>query len=172
MTQLKAYHKCIYCLLSFAILTSSSGCSDAADSTVKLQARIDTLEIQLAHTYKPGFGEFMSSIQNHHTKLWFAGKNANWDLADFEIHELMEIFDDIQNYETDRMESRSIPIIYAPLDSINFAIQQKKQKLFQRDFNLLTNTCNACHREVNFGFNVVTIPQFNPFANQDFNPSH
>ena len=110
-------------------------------------------------------------IHERHSKPSYQ-VHFNWELADFEIHELMEIFEDIQNYETDRMESRSIPIIYAPLDSINFAIQQKNQKLFQRDFNLLTNTCNACHREVNFGFNVVTIPQFNPFANQDFNPSH
>ena len=35
----------------------------------------------------PGFEEFMSNIQAHHAKLWFAGQNHNWKLADFEIHE-------------------------------------------------------------------------------------
>ena len=171
MTCIKNWFPGCVMAITSVILFLLPGCATPSGPNIVLQNRVDSLETQLAQTYKPGFGEFMSAIQSHHTKLWFAGLHSNWELADFEIHELIEIFDDIQNYETDRMESRSIPIIYAPLDSINFAIQQKKQKLFQRDFNLLTNTCNACHREVNFGFNVVTIPQFNPFANQDFSPN-
>mgnify|MGYP001792296011 CR=1 FL=1 len=42
-----------------------------------LQQKVDSLQQQLAKTYKPGFGEFMSGIQIHHAKLWFDGKNQN-----------------------------------------------------------------------------------------------
>ena len=47
-------------------------------TNIKLQKRIEVLESQLSNMYKPGFGEMMSSIQAHHSKLWFAGKNKNW----------------------------------------------------------------------------------------------
>ena len=34
--------------------------------------------------YKPGLGEFMTATQLRHAKLWFAGKDNNWDLAAYE----------------------------------------------------------------------------------------
>ncbi len=34
--------------------------------------------------YQPGMGELMTTIQLHHAKLWFAGKNANWALAAYD----------------------------------------------------------------------------------------
>ena len=76
-----------------------------------LQSQIDSLQSQLKNSYAPGFGEFMSGIQVHHEKLWFAGINQNWKLADFEIHEIMEALDDIQNVNTDRPEVKSIKMI-------------------------------------------------------------
>ncbi len=53
-----------------------------------LQKQIDSLRNKINHAYSPGVGEFMSSIQMHHAKLWFAGKNENWDLANFEMEEI------------------------------------------------------------------------------------
>ena len=56
---------------------------DQQNSRVKqLQSKIDSLQQQLDKTYKPGLGEFMTGIQMHHAKLWFAGQNQNWQLAD------------------------------------------------------------------------------------------
>jgi len=81
------------------------------------------LEIKLANTYKPGFGEFMNGIQAHHSKLWFAGQNDNWKLAGFEVHEIMEAIEDIQKFQTERKESQMIGMINPALDSINNAIQ-------------------------------------------------
>jgi len=143
-------------------------CNQHPGQTSILQSRIDSLENKLADTYKPGFGEFMSSIQVHHNKLWFAGQNQNWKLADFEIHEIMEAIDDIKKYQTERKESQLVGMITPALDSVNTAIQQKNITLFKNSYILLTNTCNNCHRTVNFEFNVVKIPDNPPFSNQDF----
>src|SRR6201989_3281942 len=44
--------------------------------------------------YKPGLGEFMTATQLRHAKLWFAGKNSNWDLAAYEIDEIKEGLED------------------------------------------------------------------------------
>src|SRR5271170_581638 len=80
-----------------------------AERVNNLQGKIVELQQKIDDTYKPGFGEFMSSIQVHHAKLWFAGKNENWKLADFEIKEIQESLTDIQKYCTDRTEAQSIP---------------------------------------------------------------
>ena len=44
--------------------------------------------------YNPGLGEFMTATQLRHAKLWFAGKDNNWDLAAYEIDEIKEGFED------------------------------------------------------------------------------
>lgn len=143
-------------------------CNQPTDHTRVLQNRIDSLESKLADTYRPGLGDFMSSVQVHHNKLWFAGQNQNWKLADFEVHEIMEAIIDIQKYQTERMESKMIVMITPALDSINAAIQQENPTLFKSSYMLLTNTCNNCHRATNFEFNIVKIPDTPPFSNQDF----
>src|SRR5437867_4302856 len=122
------------------------GCNQQTGNTQVLQSRIDSLESKLADTYKPGFGDFMGSVQVHHNKLWFAGQNKNWKLADFEVHEIMEAVNDMQKYQTERKESQMVGMINPALDSVNAAIQQKNAALFKSSYILLTNTCNNCHR--------------------------
>lgn len=161
---MKQYFKIFKCLLFIVFITV--GCKS---DTAKLQSQVDSLtKQQSAQAYKPGLGEFMLGIQIHHAKLWFAGKNQNWDLANFEIGEIQESVDDINKYCTDRPEVRSLPMLYPALDSLNEAIKAKNIKQFQSDFAGLTNTCNSCHHITHHGFNVIKIPDNPPFSNQDF----
>ena len=152
------------------VATGLLSCNHQKEQTQTLQKRIDSLESKLADSYKPGFGEFMGNIQAHHAKLWYAGQNNNWKLADFEIHEIMEAVDDIKKYETERKESQLIDMITPALDSVNDAIEQENPDQFKRSYSLLTNTCNNCHHAANFEFNVVKIPDAPMFSNQDFEP--
>jgi cytochrome c556 len=153
-------------LIILIIICCVSSCRQSEQNT--LQQRVDSLEKKLAATYKPGFGEFMSSIQVHHAKLWFAGKNQNWELADFEMHEIAETLDAIKEYQTEREESKKVDMLKPSLDAVNDAIQKKDSALFNSSYLLLTNTCNGCHKAVNFGFNVVKVPETPPFSNQSF----
>jgi hypothetical protein len=153
--------------LAFSLIIVMS-CSDNSDKISELQNRIDSLQQKVNDSYKPGLGEFMSNIQLHHAKLWFAGINQNWELADFEIHEIKESLEDIQKYQSGREETKMISIIYPPLDSVKSAIENKNLKSFKSSFTLLTNTCNSCHQAAKFEFNKVTIPDSPPFSNQGF----
>ena len=143
-------------------------CNQPGDSSKILQLRIDSLEGKMANTYTPGLGEFMSSIQIHHAKLWFAGQNQNWKLADFEVHEITETLDAIQLYQTEREESKKVEMLKPPLDAVNDAITKQNPALFDSTYLLLTNTCNNCHRVTNFEFNMVKIPDSPPFSKQAF----
>src|SRR5260370_33949928 len=96
-------------------------CNQENDKVQQMQVTIDSLQKQLKETYKPGLGEFMSGIQTHHAKLWFAGQNQNWPLADFEIHEIQEGLEDIQKFCSDRPEVKAIGMINTAIDSVNNA---------------------------------------------------
>jgi hypothetical protein len=57
---------------------------------------------QQNNAYTPGFGDLMSSIQVHHSKLWFAGKNQNWALAAYEeslIHSIVPTTNPVTNQD-------------------------------------------------------------------------
>jgi hypothetical protein len=155
-------------LFSIILFVWLGGCKETADKTSMLQSRIDSLQQILANPYKPGLGEFMTGIQIHHAKLWFAGQHENWKLADFEINEIIEAMDDIKQYCKDRPELSSLSMIDQPIDSMRFAIQQKDLKQFKNNFTLLTHTCNQCHQATQHEFNVIKIPDNPPFSNQDF----
>ena len=155
-------------ILVISLILVFTTCRQQDKSVTQLQSKIDSLEKKLADTYKPGFGEFMSGIQTHHAKLWFAGQNQNWPLADFEIHEIQESLENIQKFCTDREETKSIGMINARIDSLINAIQQKNPDLFKNSYTLLTNTCNNCHIATKHEFNIVTIPSSPPVTNQDF----
>jgi hypothetical protein len=157
-------------LLYFVGLCWLLSCNQTGADTQAMQSQLDSLRNRLDHAYKPGLGEFMSDIQVHHEKLWFAGKNENWKLADFEVHEIQEALDDIQNYCQDRPEIQSLPMIKPPLDSVIASIGQKNPAAFKNSFTVLTSSCNNCHRATKHEFNVIKIPDSPPFSNQVFSP--
>src|ERR1700704_3473549 len=134
-------------LISFIpLIMLLANCSSHDEKLKALQTQVDSLNKQLAQTYKPGLGEFMMGIQVHHAKIWFAGKNQNWGLADFEVGEIKETLEDVKKYCTDRPEIKSLPILYPALYSVSNAIKAKDAKRFEKSFVLLTNSCNNCHQ--------------------------
>ena len=153
-------------LLCVVFIYSCNG--QPAGDQRQLEARIASLQKIVDHSYRPGLGEFMSGIQLHHEKLWFAGKYKNWELANFEINEIKEALTDIGDYCKDRPETHFLPMINLPLDSLNHSIQEKNSASFQRYYTALTNTCNSCHQATQHAFNVIRVPDSSPFPDQEF----
>ena len=149
-------------------LLVTAACINKTDN--QLQARIDSLEKKISEAYKPGFGELMSGIQLHHAKLWFAGKNQNWPLAGFEVHEMQEAFETIEKYCAEREETRAIEMMNPAIDSIKKSIEQQQADLFEKSYIYLTTACNNCHKATKHEFNNVIIPSVSPISNQNFQP--
>jgi hypothetical protein len=158
-------------LLFLSFLFILPACNSQNGDNHQLQTQVDSLQKKLNDAYKPGLGEFMLGIQLHHAKLWFAGVNRNWKLADFEVHEIGETLDDIKKYCTDRPEVKSIGVIDPAINSINAAIKQKDLQSFKNAFVELTTNCNNCHKTNQHEFNIITIPTALPVVNQDFKPA-
>jgi cytochrome c1 len=160
----------IFFTVSCLVICVACAQQNAADK--KIIAALDSLKQQILQLqkekYKPGLGEIMASIQMHHAKLWYAGTNNNWKLSAFEIDEIREMLTTAKEIETDRPETKDLPMIYPPIDSIALAIQSQNPVAFKKSFLLLTNTCNSCHSANHFAFNVITVPSSPPVSNQDF----
>jgi hypothetical protein len=122
-------------------------------------------------------GELMSLQQMRHLKLWLAGEAGNWELADYEVDELGEGFDDIVKYHPTHKESPVAPkdaiprMVRQPLTDVRRAVSHKDTAAFVQAYDALTTGCNNCHQATNFGFNRVQRPQSNPYANQVFAPA-
>ena len=152
----------------FLPLLLLGSCVQQNGNTQKMQTQIDSLQTKLAHSYKPGFGDYMLGIQIHHAKIWYAGNAQNWPLAEFELGEIKEALDGIKEFCTDRPEVSSLPMIEGPLDSISASVKNKDLSAFKNCFNSLTASCNNCHRATKHEFNVIKLPDSPPFSNQEF----
>ncbi len=130
--------------------------------------KIDSLEKELKNVYKPGFGEMMSGIQRHHMKLWFGGINKNWKLANFEIHEINELLEDLRKYQSSRKETGLLNMISPDIDSIKTAIESKDVNDFKQKYIRLTNNCNDCHLKTKYKFIKIIVPDNNPFSDQKY----
>jgi len=113
----------------------------------------------------------MSFIQRYSTKLYFAGMEENWELADIYAHELEELSDVIieGNLKDDGVDISSLMESMLPprLEEVGQAIDQKNIALFKENYENMILTCNQCHQASDYGLVKVTVPEQNPF-NQDF----
>jgi len=133
-----------------------------------------TAEAEQKEPYSPGLGEIMTLQQMRHLKLWFAGQAANWPLADYELDELKEGYEDIVKYFPTKDDAPTGPMATAIIEKevaeLNKAIEAKDRKQFAAAFDKLTASCNACHQSSKKPFIVVQRPAANPYANQSFAP--
>lgn len=115
----------------------------------------------------PGLGEIMTLQQLRHIKLWFAGRAGNWQLAEYEIGELNEGFEDVNRLlggdTVDKM-------VGDPLKALQKAIEDKDRAAFTSAYDKLSAGCNYCHRTLDHGFIVIQRPALLPYSDQLFEP--
>jgi len=116
---------------------------------------------------QPGLGEIMALQQMRHIKLWFAGSAGNWPLADYEIGELNEGFDDVTKLLGGNLVAQHVG---APIAALEKAIDAKDRAAFIAAFDKLSTGCNACHLTLDHGFIVIQRPALLPYSNQSFAP--
>ncbi len=117
--------------------------------------------------YQPGLGDIMALQQMRHLKLWFAGHAGNWPLADYEIGELNEGFDEVSRLLGGDTVAKAVG---APIAALQKAIDSKDRAAFTTAFDKLTAGCNGCHRTLDHGFIAIERPTTSPYSNQSFAP--
>src|SRR6476660_2231542 len=124
------------------------------NATIALAASVAFANAQPAkERYEPGLGEFMTATQLRHAKLWFAGKDSNWDLAAYEIDEIKEGLEDAArlhpNFEGVPVADMIRSIINPRIEELERVITAKSLAKFVVAFDELTSSCNSCHAAAN-----------------------
>jgi len=157
----------VYILTPFLFLFVFAGCSAKSSSGKQVN---DIHSQKNRECYTPGLGDMMSTVQHHHTKLWFAGINKNWELAEFEVNELQETFDSISEYHGDEFDvGKLIPEIIKPrLKETANAIGKKDVVAFKEQYRELSSGCNSCHETTEHEFIKIKAPTQPAFTDQEY----
>jgi hypothetical protein len=115
----------------------------------------------------PGIGEIMTLQQLRHIKLWFAGQNGAWALADYELGELGEGFDDVNKMiGGDTVET----MVGGAMQDLQKAVDAKDRAAFTAAYDSLTAGCNNCHHALDHAFIMIQRPTSLPYSDQSFAP--
>ena len=163
-------------LIGFAVIFLA-GCSrqQNVNPNIALEAKIADMEKNI-DDLKPGLGEIMGVIQQHHAKLYYAGTKANWPLAEYELSEIQESLDDAMKFYP-RFKDVSAPLTEliptmtkGSLAQVRSALEQKNEKSFVQAFGALSVSCSNCHAAANHPFVKIQAPSDAMFSNQKFAP--
>lgn len=160
------------CMLLAAILFPA-GCGPAAPPPVD-EARLDELTAELNQRYTPGLHSLMVDLGLRHASLWFAGAERNWALADYMVHELEELIEDIGElhpvYRDVRVAELIVEMTSPTVQSLDDAIEAGDREAFARAYDDLTTACNGCHIASDRAWIVIQRPESPPLTNLRFRP--
>lgn len=131
-------------------------------------------QAQAAKPYTPSLADFMLGIQAQHAKLWLAARARNWPLASYQLEEIKELFEEVEErtpvYKDLPVGKMIEAITKGPIAELEKAVEARNFKDFSAAFDRLTAACNDCHKSANRGFIVIRTPVRSPYPNQDFRP--
>ena len=113
----------------------------------------------------PHLSEIMVQQQMRHIKLWFAGDSRNWPLADYEIDQLKDGFDDVAKLLGGDLAQQHVDGAISRLEK---AIESKDHEAFVSAFDRLSAGCNACHSTLDHAFILIQRPVLLPYSDQNF----
>jgi hypothetical protein len=127
----------------------------------------------LASPFNPSFGDLMNTlVQPRHAKLGLIGREQNWVLAAYEIHQLKAALTNIGIWRP-RFRDQSVSELMdamtgEPIQALEAAVQAGDSGQFAKVYDRLTQGCNGCHTALGHGYVVIQVPDQSYFANQVF----
>lgn len=137
------------------------------DSLRKLHSQLDTLEERM-----PGLGEYMTTMQLHMAKLWFAVQAANWGLASYELGELQETMEGAEALHAFKNKVDISSVLQSVRQTqtvlLGQSISERNVPSFMSAYDQTLAACNGCHRPAGYGFIHIVIPVGPPVTNQQW----
>jgi len=111
-------------------------------------------------------GEEMGYLQRYADKLWFAGKQGDWELAKFYQGEITETAEAIAHAKVTRdgiavsalLESH----LPASMEGLSQALDARDRGRFETSYRAMVDSCNACHMAAEHSFIRVAVPSGPP----------
>ena len=173
-----AFGVCLIAVIFLLIKTLNlSGQFEAANeknnrTAADLQASVKRFEAELAKLKEaaPGLGEYMTTIQLHAGKLWFAAKASNWELAEYEADELKETIEAAKGLNAEKNGVKISDVLDSVLQTqviqLAESIKRKSAAEFQKSYDETLSACNGCHSAAGYKFIHIVRPSAPPVTNQ------
>jgi len=149
---------------------NTGGLAALQDSLKRTQA-----DLASSKELAPGLGEYMTTIQLHAGKLWFAAKAANWQLAQYELDELKETMEAAKalNAEKNGVKISNVldSVLQTQVAELDKSIKSKSPTDFQKSYDDALSACNGCHTETGHKFIQIIRPSAPPVTNQKWEMS-
>ena len=126
------------------------------------------------NNYVPGLGDLMGSLQVQHGILWFAGYAQNWPLAAYAVDSIKEGIADMivlrPRYKRESIVEMLTLFTAKPLQDLGEAVETKDGALFMQAYDSLTECCNTCHNNHDYGFIAIQRPTVPAWTNLRYRP--
>jgi hypothetical protein len=142
------------------------GCQQRAPDDSRLQ--------ELEARFTPGLHAQMADLGTRHASLWFAGEALNWPLADYMVHELEELVEDIEElhpvYREIQVAALLREMTTPAVEELETAVEMRDRAAFVRAYDRLTSACNHCHVASGRSAIVIQRPSAPPLTNLRYQP--
>lgn len=103
-----------------------------------------------------GFDKTMIEVGYRYNELYWAGEDKNWELAKYHIEKIEHSI----NLGTERRPKRreNAQVIFPILNDLRAHATSKNQQAFRKNFEILRQTCNACHQAEGVPYFNVGVP--------------
>jgi cytochrome c556 len=127
-------------------------------------------ELAAVRKSAPGLGEFMTTMQLHMGKLWFAAKASNWELAQYEFDELSETMEGAKSLHAVKngvnISTVLDSVLRTQIAQLDESIRRQNRSDFQKAYDETRSACNGCHEESGHKFIHIVRPTAPPVTNQ------
>lgn len=141
-----------------AVLCIGTGCKQQKKETREewIQGSEDEKLRSIEQQFR-GFDVAMVEVGYRYQELYWAGQDANWPYAHYQIDKMRTVIElGLQRRPKRSASARNF--LSQGIPEMKTAIQAKDTGMFTRAFKVLTQRCNACHAMENVPFFTVNVP--------------
>ena len=118
-------------------------------------------------------GAKMHEIGRRFAAVWFAGEAGNKPMLDYQIHEMEEVIEEIEEANptehgvnvADQLDAR----IVSQLEPLESSLDSDDVD-FEKTYRSIMTECTSCHATTEHDFINVKIPEYNPYPNLEMEP--
>jgi hypothetical protein len=131
------------------------------DNKTPIKTTHNSLTLDQIAEIQPGLGTVMMEYGNRFYMMYYAAKSGNWDLAQYQLKEALEIQEVGETTRTGRAASlKNFEASY--LAPLNTTMNTKNWNAFQTAYNNTIDGCNGCHVANGFPYIKYTLPSSPP----------
>ncbi len=110
----------------------------------------------------------MVEMSRRFAAVWYAGRNEQFDLLDYQIHELEELQAEIKRAAPTEngvdVAARLQSDVLEPLHALE-SYDGEDPDAFEKDYRAIVKNCSQCHADTGHDYLNVTMPTRNPYPN-------